>query len=57
MKLTLQTIAYNLNEGKCVTFEQCVLWARLQFEEYFRHNILQLLFNFPLDSKDKSGGK
>ena len=30
-------------------FSDCVVWARLKFEELFTNNIKQLLFNFPLD--------
>lgn len=36
-------------------FEECLVWARLKFEELFNHNIKQLLHNFPLDSKTSSG--
>jgi len=31
------------------SFADCVVWARLKFEELFTNNIKQLLFNFPLD--------
>eukprot|EP00761_Pharyngomonas_kirbyi_P007417 gb/GECH01007427.1/.p1 GENE.gb/GECH01007427.1/~~gb/GECH01007427.1/.p1 ORF type:complete len:1022 (+),score=286.96 gb/GECH01007427.1/:1-3066(+) len=36
-------------------FEECLVWARIKFEELFNHNIKQLLHNFPLDSKTSSG--
>jgi ubiquitin-activating enzyme E1 len=32
---------------RCLSLQQCVAWARLQFELYFSHGILQLLHNFP----------
>ena len=35
--------------GKPQTFEDCIAWARLQFQEHFYNNIAQLLFNFPPD--------
>ena len=31
------------------SFADCVVWARLKFEELFTNNIKQLLFNFPLE--------
>ena len=29
------------------TFDDCIVWARKIFEEYFHDTIAQLLFNFP----------
>ncbi|KAK9765192.1 E1 ubiquitin-activating protein [Basidiobolus ranarum] len=40
---------------KALFFEDCVAWARLQFEEYYHNTILQLLYNFPKDSVTSSG--
>jgi hypothetical protein len=39
-----------LTRDKAISFEQCVIWARLRFEELFNNNIQQLLFNFPRDA-------
>jgi len=39
----------------CTTFEDCVKWARLSFEENFVNKIVELTFNFPKDSVSKSG--
>lgn len=37
------------------SFEQCIAWARLRFEEFFANNIKQLLFNFPRDAVTSTG--
>lgn len=37
------------------TFEDCVAYARLQFEKYFNHDVKQLLHVYPLDAKTKEG--
>ncbi|KAF9365135.1 SPS-sensor component ptr3 [Mortierella sp. NVP85] len=52
---TLKTIEKYLVSNKPLTFEECIAWARLQFEEQFNNNIQQLLFNFPRDSVTSSG--
>jgi len=36
-------------------FDDCVKWARLQFQENFHNTIAQLLYNFPSDQKTSSG--
>jgi len=53
-KELLEIIRDNL-VNKPLSFEQCVAWARLRFEEYFNNSIKQLLFNFPKDSVTSSG--
>lgn len=52
---TLESIYESLVAAKPRSFEECVVWARLKFEELFNNNIKQLLFNFPLDMKTSSG--
>lgn len=37
------------------TFDDCIRWARTRFEEKFNHEILQLLYNFPVDAKTSNG--
>ncbi|CAF0776117.1 unnamed protein product [Brachionus calyciflorus] len=37
-------------EEKCSNIEECIVWARENWEENFNNNIQQLLFNFPSDS-------
>lgn len=41
--------------NKPANFDDCVRWARLQFEQKFNHDIKQLLFNFPADAKTSNG--
>ena len=41
--------------AKPVTFEDCIVWARLQFETLFNNTVQQLLYNFPKDSVTSSG--
>lgn len=40
---------------KCSNFEECVVWARKNFQENFHNAIEQLLFNFPPDLKTSNG--
>eukprot|EP00123_Amoebidium_parasiticum_P014370 comp22465_c0_seq1/m.33829 comp22465_c0_seq1/g.33829 ORF comp22465_c0_seq1/g.33829 comp22465_c0_seq1/m.33829 type:complete len:1012 (-) comp22465_c0_seq1:171-3206(-) len=37
------------------SFEDCVVWARLRFEDLFANQIKQLLFNFPPDQVTSTG--
>jgi len=53
-RTTLELIRGNLCE-KPISVEECVVWARLRFEELFHNSIAQLLFNFPLDMTTSSG--
>lgn len=54
-KQILQTIKDYLVTYKPITFEECIAWARKEFEEQFNNNIQQLLFTFPKDSVTSSG--
>jgi len=45
----------SLVTDKAVSFENCIQWARLQFEQSFTNNIKQLLYNFPADLITSSG--
>lgn len=54
---TLKTIHSCLVTERAFTFEHCVAWARLRFNELFHDNILQLLYNFPLEMTTPTGGK
>jgi len=51
----LQSIKNCLVDEKPLTFDQCIIWARLRFEEYFTNNIQQLLYNFPPDMLTNTG--
>ncbi|KAI0723211.1 ubiquitin activating enzyme [Earliella scabrosa] len=40
---------------KPLTFEECIVWARLQFEEKYNNNIRQLLYSLPKDAVTSTG--
>ena len=52
---TLKKIQKTLVDERPVSFEDCVVWARLQFEDMFNSQIRQLLHNFPSDHMTSSG--
>lgn len=54
---TLKNIQRTLVDERPVTFEDCVAWARLKFEDLFNNQIRQLLHNFPEDQVTSSGTK
>ncbi|CAI5758169.1 unnamed protein product [Candida verbasci] len=54
IKGTLENISQYLN-NRPYTFEDCIKWARNQFEIKFNHEIKQLLYNFPPDAKTSTG--
>lgn len=54
-KATLEMIRDFLVSEKPLSFEDCIMWARLQFEKQYNNAIQQLLYNFPKDSKSSSG--
>ncbi|KAI9668068.1 MAG: E1 ubiquitin-activating protein [Bathelium mastoideum] len=54
-KQTLETLRDFLVTEKPLTFDDCIVWARDQFEKQYNNAIQQLLYNFPKDSKTSSG--
>lgn len=54
---TLQSIQSTLVDDRPRSFEDCVTWARLKFEDLFANQIQQLLHNFPEDQVTSSGAK
>ncbi|MGK3742759.1 MAG: ubiquitin-activating enzyme E1 [Bacillariaceae sp.] len=52
---TLKTIRRTLVDDRPMTFEDCVGWARLKFEDLFDNQIRQLLHNFPEDQVTSTG--
>lgn len=54
-KATLESIRDFLVTDKPLSFEDCIIWARLQFEKQYNNAIQQLLYNFPKDSVSSSG--
>ena len=54
-KQTLETLRDFLVTEKPLSFDDCIIWARQQFEKNYNHAIAQLLYNFPKDSTTGSG--
>lgn len=52
---SINHVKENLVLYRARTFEDCIHWARIQFEEFFSNTIKQLLFNFPIDTLTSSG--
>eukprot|EP00850_Spirogloea_muscicola_P006789 SM000033S12310 [mRNA] locus=s33:1758:6785:+ [translate_table: standard] len=40
---------------RCTSFEDCIAWARLRFEDYFASRVKQLTFTFPEDATTSTG--
>ena len=51
----VQQIVSYLVRNKPLTFEECIIWARMQFEEKFNNDIQQLLFSLPKDAVTSTG--
>ncbi|BCR90544.1 E1 ubiquitin-activating protein ubaA [Aspergillus chevalieri] len=54
-KQTLENLRDFLVTDKPLTFDDCIMWARHQFEAQYNNAIQQLLYNFPKDSKTSTG--
>ncbi|KAF1990891.1 ubiquitin-activating enzyme E1 [Aulographum hederae CBS 113979] len=54
-KQTLETLRDYLLTEKPLTYEDCIIWARQQFEKQYNNAIQQLLYNFPKDATTSSG--
>ena len=54
-KQTLESLRDFLVTEKPLSFDDCITWARNQFEKQYNNAIQQLLFNFPKDSVTSSG--
>ncbi|TPX54813.1 hypothetical protein PhCBS80983_g05729 [Powellomyces hirtus] len=54
-KEAIESVYNFLVTQKPTLFEECILWARLKFDELFCNEIKQLLFNFPKDAVTSSG--
>ncbi|KAH9620021.1 hypothetical protein KSS87_011382 [Heliosperma pusillum] len=52
---TLERVIECLDTERCETFEDCITWARLRFEDYFSNRVKQLTFTFPEDAMTSSG--
>ncbi|KAJ1277398.1 hypothetical protein BS78_04G000800 [Paspalum vaginatum] len=51
----LERVIECLDRDKCETFQDCITWARLKFEDYFANRVKQLIFTFPEDAMTSSG--
>ncbi|CAN8256966.1 unnamed protein product [Cochlearia groenlandica] len=52
---TLERIVECLDKEKCETFQDCLTWARLRFEDYFVNRVNQLIYTFPEDAATSTG--
>eukprot|EP00051_Salpingoeca_urceolata_P001118 m.38770 g.38770 ORF g.38770 m.38770 type:complete len:1019 (+) comp11205_c0_seq3:99-3155(+) len=52
---TLNGIRESLVSDKPLSFDDCISWARLKFQDLFHNQIAQLLYNFPPDQTTSSG--
>lgn len=51
----LETVKAALIDDRPKSFEDCVKWARLHFQEQYSNQIVQLLFNFPPNQTTSTG--
>ncbi|KAG5550650.1 hypothetical protein RHGRI_015561 [Rhododendron griersonianum] len=51
----LEHVLECLDKERCETFQDCVTWARLRFEDYFANRVKQLTFTFPEDAVTSNG--
>ncbi|KAL2899318.1 Ubiquitin-activating enzyme E1 2 [Bienertia sinuspersici] len=52
---TLERVLECLERERCKTFEDCITWARLKFEDYFANRVKQLTYTFPEDAATSTG--
>lgn len=52
---TLERVIECLDKERCDTFQDCLTWARLRFEDYFSDRVKQLTFTFPEDAVTSTG--
>ncbi|XP_042013546.1 ubiquitin-activating enzyme E1 1-like isoform X1 [Salvia splendens] len=51
----LERVIECLDRERCESFQDCILWARLKFEDYFANRVKQLAFTFPEDAATSTG--
>ncbi|XP_057954295.1 ubiquitin-activating enzyme E1 1 isoform X3 [Malania oleifera] len=51
----LERVLECLDRERCETFQDCITWARLKFEDYFANRVKQLIFTFPEDAATSTG--
>ncbi|KAJ4704364.1 Ubiquitin activating enzyme E1 [Melia azedarach] len=52
---TLDRILECLDKERCETFQDCITWARLKFEDYFADRVKQLTYTFPENATTSNG--
>ncbi|KAL9246593.1 hypothetical protein vseg_020110 [Gypsophila vaccaria] len=52
---TLERVLECLEKERCKTFEDCIAWARMKFEDYFTNRVKQLTYTFPEDAVTSTG--
>ncbi|KAE8039321.1 hypothetical protein FH972_011745 [Carpinus fangiana] len=51
----LERVLECLDKERCETFQDCITWARLKFEDYFSNRVKQLIYTFPEDAATSTG--
>ncbi|KAL0434772.1 UNVERIFIED_CONTAM: Ubiquitin-activating enzyme E1 2 [Sesamum radiatum] len=51
----LERVIECLDRERCESFQDCITWARLKFEDYFANRVKQLTFTFPEDAATSTG--
>ncbi|KAJ7950026.1 Ubiquitin activating enzyme E1 [Quillaja saponaria] len=51
----LERVIGCLEKERCETFQDCIIWARLKFEDYFANRVNQLTYTFPEDATTSNG--
>ncbi|XWS53370.1 hypothetical protein CRYUN_Cryun11dG0151700 [Craigia yunnanensis] len=51
----LERVLECFEKEKCETFQDCITWARLRFEDYFVNRVEQLIYTFPEDAATSTG--
>ncbi|GLC36229.1 E1 ubiquitin-activating protein [Pleodorina starrii] len=51
----LESVAEVLLDNRSTTFEECIKWARMRFQDYFHNRIAQLTYTFPEDATTSTG--
>ncbi|EPS70237.1 hypothetical protein M569_04521 [Genlisea aurea] len=51
----LERVIECLVKDRCETFQDCITWARMKFEDYFTNRVKQLIFTFPEDATTSTG--
>ncbi|OVA02774.1 Ubiquitin/SUMO-activating enzyme E1 [Macleaya cordata] len=51
----LERVIECLDRDRCETFQDCLTWARLKFEDYYANRVKQLTFTFPEDASTSNG--